>query len=218
MEHIPGYPSTPHWPWSETVHRDDSYHKDPVFFVGKEVVITEKLDGGNTCLARGEVFARSTFLPSHDGWFAEVRARHAYKTVGISPNVFTYGEDLYGIHSIEYDPLEDTYYVFNVRNLDYWYAWDEVIEHAFELDLRVAPVAFRGYFNSVDAITEWMRENRQKPSALGPEKEGFVMRLADGFDTADFSTCVCKYVRPRHVQTDQHWKENWQPAKIVGRK
>ena len=42
------YPRTPYWPWSPSIGRDDGVHPDPSRFVGESVVVTEKLDGGNT--------------------------------------------------------------------------------------------------------------------------------------------------------------------------
>ena len=210
------YPSTPHWPESEKVHRDDTYHLDPEFFVGRDVVITEKLDGGNTCLHRGEVYARSVTSPSHDGWMAMVRKHHGWKTNDRSIFSF-YGEDLYGIHSIEYDPLweEDTYRLFAIRDAQGRFLdWDAVVALAIQYTFLTVPVCFLGAFQSMGDITEWFKDNRPSASSLGPEREGFVMRTVDGFDGADFPTHVCKYVRKNHVQTDQHWRVNWKPCQL----
>lgn len=38
-----------------------------------------------------------------------------------------------------------------------------------------------------------------------PETEGYVMRPADAFKLDDFNNNVVKWVRPNHVQTDEHW-------------
>ena len=68
------YPSTPYWPWSPSVGRGDDVHSDPDRFVGADVVVTEKLDGGNTTAAtRSFTPARSTRaacppLPKASGW------------------------------------------------------------------------------------------------------------------------------------------------------
>lgn len=221
MKPVPSYPRTGHWRWSEKLHRDDTYHSDPERFLRRPVIITEKLDGGNTCLARGEVYARSTTLPTHDGWFAMVRKHHAWKTVGLSPDLYTYGEDLYGIHSIEYNPLREdqTYYVFGVRNADYWYSWDEVTEHARELGMPTVPVVYdsriQGEFQTTDEITAFFKAKRKEPSALGIEAEGFVIRVLEGFNDAEFRLNVAKFVRAGHVQTDEHWTKNWQPARLL---
>ena len=223
------YPSTPHWPWSEKVHRGDTYHTNPDFFVGREVVVTEKLDGGNTCLYNGEVFARSTTAPSHDGWMAMVRKHHAYKSLADQGFRAYYGEDLYGIHSIEYDAIDEdkTFYLFACREFgdglekslgleptDWFAAWDIVEQEAQLISVPTVPVVFKGTFSSTDEITEFFREQRKLPSALGPEAEGFVMRDAERFGGKWFAEHVCKYVRPHHVQTDEHWRKNWQPCKL----
>lgn len=217
MNHPPKYPSTPHWPWSEKVHRNDSYHINPEHFVGKEVVITEKIDGGNTCLWDGQAYARSTSTPSAAGWFAMVKKHHAWKTAG-EKTFFFYGEDIYGVHSIEYDaiPEDETFRVFAVRGYDdYFLNWDAVVGLSDKYNLPVAPVSFRGTFSSVDDVTAWFKQNRPLPSFMGPEREGFVMRVVEHFPADQFATNVCKYVRKDHVQTDEHWTRNWKPCKIL---
>jgi len=82
--------------------------------------------------------------------------------------------------------------------------------------MKVAPVIFRGVFYSVEDITDFFREELQKPSCIGGDREGFVMRHEFGFMHNEFNKSVCKYVRPNHVQTDQHWRRNWQPCKLIG--
>lgn len=214
--HPPKYPSTLHWPWSPEVHRDDSTHDHPEVFVGVEVVITEKLDGGNTCLWQGDVYARSTSQPATQGWFAMVKKHHAWKSIGLAPDIFPYGEDLYGIHSITYDaiPEDQTYRIFNVRQGDLWYDWNNVETLATTLAIPTVPVLFRGTFGSVKEITAWMDEHIKQPSSIGPNREGFVMRWADTFNNDEFQTKVAKYVRKGHVQTDEHWTRNWKPAEL----
>jgi len=212
MAELPKYPSTGHWPHSLTVHRDDTYHRNAEHFVGKEVVITEKLDGGNTSLHNGEVYARSTVGVSHAGWMGMVRKHHAWKTSGMT-RYMIYGEDIAAFHSLPYSVPEDqTYHVFAIRDLVYmdWLSWDDVVATAAQYNLTTAPLLFRGTFESVDAIQQWFTANLKLPSAFGNEKEGFVMRIADAFHVSSFSDNVCKFVRPKHVQTDQHWTKNWQ--------
>ena len=228
------YPKTPHWPYSESVHRSDTYHTNSEFFVGKEVIVTEKLDGGNTMLYGGEVFARSTSQPATQGWFSMVKKHHAYKSmqwgiVGNSP-LALYGEDIYGIHSIEYNPVKEneTFYLFALRfagskfgpsvkpefNGDIFLDWKTTEEFANNHDMKTVPVIFKGVFNSVSDITEFFKFELRKDSMLGGNREGFVMRVASEFETIDFSTNVCKYVRANHVQTNEHWTKNWKPCKI----
>jgi len=221
MKTPPKYPSTQHWPDSETVHRDDTISMFPESFVGVAVVVTEKIDGGNTCLYSGEVYARSVAAPCRNGWMGMVRKHHGWKTNGTRFEDYAYyGEDTFGIHSIEYEPVreEDTFRLFAVRQTsqNYWCSWSTVEDTAKELDIRLAPVIFRGVFYSQEDITKFFRDELGKPSGIGGEREGFVMRTEMGFMHSDFSRSVCKYVRPNHVQTDQHWRRNWQSCKLIG--
>ena len=221
MKTPPKYPSTLHWPFSETVHRDDTISPYCESFLSVPVVVTEKIDGGNTCLYRGEVYARSVASPCREGWMGMVRKHHGWKTSGSRFSDYAYyGEDIFGIHSIEYEPVreEDTYHLFAVRQTsqDYWCSWSTVEDAARELDMKVAPVIFRGVLYSVEDITDFFREELQKPSCIGGDREGFVMRHEFGFMHNEFNKSVCKYVRPNHVQTDQHWRRNWQPCKLIG--
>lgn len=211
------YPSSPHWVASPEVHRDDSTHQDPEFFLGVEVGISEKLDGGNTCLNAGEVFARSTGQPATQGWFAMVKKHHAWKTLTLDPQIAVYGEDLYGIHSIVYDALkeDETYRVFNIREGDEWMSLDERTALATQLGFLTVPLLFRGTFHSVKEITQWFEHHMREPSALGPQREGFVMQLTRRFHNDIFPEAVAKYVRKGHVQTDEHWTRNWKPAALI---
>ena len=217
MNTPPKYPSTLHWIHSPEVHRDDNVHQHPENFVGVEVVISEKLDGGNTCLCAGEVYARSTGQPATQGWFAMVKKHHAWKTMGIDPSICVYGEDLYGVHSIAYDAVreDETYRVFNIREGDQWLSWDDVGVLAKSLDVPMVPTLFRGTFSSVQEITKWMQAQINEPSRIGGKREGFVMRHADSFTNSEFQSRVAKFVRKGHVQTDQHWTRNWQPIPLV---
>jgi hypothetical protein len=38
--------------------------------------------------------------------------------------------------------------------------------------------------------------------------EGIVIRTTMGFNYDNFNRCVAKYVRPNHVQTDDHWSQS----------
>lgn len=227
MNHPPKYPSTPHWPWSPTVHKDDRVHSNPEFFLNKQVVITEKLDGGNTCLWNGNVYARSTSQPATQGWFAMVKKHHAFKTlVDKHYPRWIYGEDLYGVHSIEYDPMPEdkTFYPFAVRYItdnapgpenDMFASWDVVEQEASIMGVETVPLVMVTRFDNVNEITETFEHYIQQTSLLGGECEGFVMRVFNKFEAKDFALNVCKYVRPNHVQTDEHWTKNWKPCKLT---
>jgi hypothetical protein len=49
----------------------------------------------------------------------------------------------------------------------------------------------------------------------GDTREGVVIRNAGEFPVDEFSNNVCKWVRPNHVQTDEHWTKNWKKATLI---
>ena len=212
------YPRTPYWPWSPTIGRGDVVHANPDRFVGEDVVATEKLDGGNTLLHAGRVYARSVAAPSDGKWMAMVKKHHAWKVN--EPDVYLYGEDIYGVHSIAYEPVaeHETFHAFALRNHDGLFAaFEELEAYARQREIPVVPVLFRGRFRSVAETSAFMKQAHGEASALGGEREGVVLRLARGFPLEDFADNVCKSVRYGHVQTDEHWTRNWRACRIAGR-
>lgn len=211
------YPATPYWPWSPTIGRGDSVHSDSGRFVGPAVVVTEKLDGGNTLLHAGKSYGRSISAPSAGKWMAMVKKHHAWKVT--EPEVYLYGEDIYGVHSITYDPVEEqeTFYAFALRDgSGRFAAFSEVESYAESKKISTVPVLFKGCFGSIAEIREFVEHAHREPSILGGPREGIVLRLARGFPSDEFSANVCKSVRIGHVQTDKHWTRNWMPCRIAG--
>ena len=212
----PKYPKTPYWPWSPFIGRDDAVHPDPRRFVSEPVVVTEKLDGGNTLLHAGEVYGRSVSAPCAGKWMAMVKKHHAWKVR--EPDRYLYGEDIYGVHSIAYDPVPEnrTFFAFALRGGDGAFAsFSEVEAYAKRQEIPVVPVLFKGRFRSLAEIRAFLERAHGEASLLGGEREGVVLRLARGFPAAEFQHSVCKSVRPGHVQSEEHWTRNWVPCKIA---
>ena len=210
------YPKTPYWPYSSSIGRDDGVHPDPGRFVGEPVVVTEKLDGGNTLLHAGKVYGRSVSAPSEGKWMAMVKKHHAWKVN--EPDVYLYGEDIYGVHSIEYGPVpeRETIHAFALRDGKGAFAsFAEVEAYAKQREIPLVPVLFNGRFQSVAEVRAFVERAQAEPSVLGGEREGVVLRLARRFPASEFSDNVCKSVRPGHVQSNEHWTRNWRPCRIA---
>ena len=210
------YPKTPYWPHSPAVGRDSQVHPDPNRFVGTSVVVTEKLDGGNTLLHAGKAYGRSVSAPSEAKWMAMVKKHHAWKVT--EPDVYLYGEDIYGVHSIAYEPVPEdrTFYAFALRDGDGAFApFAELEAYAERRKIPVVPVLFRGCFYSVLEIRAFVEHAQDECSMLGGEREGVVLRLARGFAETEFQDAVCKSVRAGHVQSDEHWTKHWRPCRIA---
>lgn len=215
---LPGnlkYPRTPYWPYSPTIGRGDAVHPDPDRFVGRPVVITEKLDGSNVLIRRGRVYGRSVAGETTAKWMAMVKKHHAWKVT--EPEVYLYGEDIYGVHSIEYGAVREneTFYSFALRDSKGDFGSMAALQgFATRLSIPVVPVVYQGAFASVTDMAAFIQGEHAKPSALGGEREGVVMRIAEGFSSSEFARNVCKSVRQDHVQTNQHWTRNWRPCAL----
>jgi predicted kinase len=189
------YPRTPHLPWSPGAAPDDVRVADLSALAGREVVVTEKLDGENTTLYADGLHARSLDSAHHPSR-AWIKALHGRIAAAIPAGWRVCGENLYARHSIPYDALESYFYAFSVWVGDRCLDWDGTVGFARRLGVPVPRVLWRGAFDerAVRAL---------RVDTAG--QEGYVVRTADGFDRADFAHRVAKWVRPAHVQTDTHW-------------
>ena len=209
------YGRTYHLPWSPGTTSDDRISPSVDSLVGIDIVITEKLDGENCGMTNDGVYARSHSAFTTSAWSKEVRELHKWKIKDQLPEgVFLFGENMEGIHSIEYKNLTSYFYLFGVRDNNVWIPWESVEEYAFLLDLPTVPVLFKGQVQSVKELKELTESLVSQPSALGGQREGIVVRNADMFHNDDFAENVMKWVRKGHVQTDQHWTRNWTKAQL----
>ncbi|MGF1687487.1 RNA ligase family protein [Photobacterium japonica] len=190
------YPRTPHLPWSPGATSDDIRCIDTRMFVGKQVVVTEKMDGENTTLYRELTHARSVDSRNHPSrdW---LKRFHAAIRHDIPEGWRLCGENLYAQHSIVYSSLKSYFYGFSVWDSNnQCLSWDETLIWFELLGIQSPPVLYQGLWDE-DAI-------RRIHTDTG-ESEGYVVRLQDGFAFDAFSLSVAKWVRKGHVQTDQHW-------------
>ncbi|MEV6161091.1 RNA ligase family protein [Streptomyces sp. NPDC052052] len=192
------YPRTAHLPWSPGAASDDVRIADLSGLTGREVVVTEKLDGENTTLYADGLHARSLDSAHHPsrGWVKALQGRIGART----PEGWRVcGENMFARRSIPYDGLESFFYGFSVWDGEHCLPWDRTVVFLRELGIPVPPVLWRGVF---DARAE------KALRALRPDtgrQEGYVVRPADGFGAAHFGRRVAKWVRPGHVRTDTHW-------------
>ena len=208
------YNRTYHLPFSPGTTSDDRISKTVDSILGIEVVISEKLDGENCGMTKDGVYARSHATFTTSPWSKEVRQLHSILKHDLSDDVFLFGENIEGIHSIEYTDLTSYFYLFGVRDNYNWVSWDEVEEYSYILDVPTAPVLFRGVINTYYELKTIVEELVSQPSSLGGKREGIVIRNAGSFHNDDFSENVMKWVRKGHVQTDEHWTRNWVKASI----
>ena len=212
------YNRTYHLPWSPGATSDDKISTDVENLVGTEIVITEKLDGENTGMTDKGVYARSHAAFTTSPWSREVRLLHKMKVEDqLGEGVFLFGENMEGVHSIEYTNLDSYFYIFGIRDNNIWIPWQQVEEYSYLLDIPTVPVLFKGVVSSVKELKSLVDDLVSKQSELGGEIEGVVVRSAGMFHNDDFAENVMKWVRKDHVQTDEHWTRNWKKAKIKSR-
>jgi hypothetical protein len=209
------YNRTYHLPWSPGATSDDKVSKSIDNLIGIDIIITEKLDGENCGMTNDGIYARSHATFTTSAWSREVRQIHDIKVRGqLDDNVYLFGENMEGVHSIEYSNLKSYFYLFGVRDNNIWIPWQSVEEYAYLLDLELVPVLFKGKVNSEKELKDLVNDLVSKPSDLGGEREGIVVRNAGLFHNDDFADNVMKWVRANHVTTDEHWTRNWKKSKI----
>ncbi|WP_204046076.1 RNA ligase family protein, partial [Acrocarpospora phusangensis] len=189
------YPRTPHLPWSPGASADDVRVGGLAGFAGREVVVTEKLDGENTTMYADGLHARSLDSAHHPSrtW---IKGLHARIARSIPESWRLCGENLFARHSIAYEDLDSWFYAFSVWNGDHCLDWDQTTRFTRKLGVPVPRVLWRGLFDE-----RALRSLRLDPARV----EGYVVRATDGFPRADFPHRVAKWVRPAHVTTDEHW-------------
>ena len=199
MESYIKYPRTPHLPWSLGASSDDKVLSSVVHFEGRQVIVTEKMDGENTTLYRDHIHARS--LDSKGGedrawvkqFWASIRGE-------IPEGWRVCGENLWACHSILYSDLESYFYGFSIWDShNIALPWGDTLEYFSMLGVQPVSVIWGGKWDEL-AI-------RSLCDSLNPNQtEGYVVRLASSFHYDNFSTSVAKFVRKGHVQTDKHWR------------
>lgn len=191
------YPRTYHLPYSKGYTSDDKVLSSDSHFYGKEVVITEKMDGENTSIYNDGFHARSldsAHKPYHS-WLLAYIQNFKYM---IPENYRICGEYLYAKHSIDYDDLSTYFMCFSVWNNTTCLSWKDTIEFCNKLGLTIVPILYKGIYDL--AKTKNIAEEVVKRGG-----EGIVVRVTSSFEYKDFDKMIAKYVRENHVQTNNHW-------------
>jgi len=220
------YPRTMNLPWSQSNSSDDVWWSDTTAFDGREVVMTEKLDGEcTTVYPDGHTHARSIDSKHHPSrsWMKSFAATFAYR---IPQNFRICGENVYAYHSIFYDQLPSYFFVYGIYNDNLCLPWDKVEAICEDLGLQTVPVLWRGVWDEKTVRERWVEglecngtfptfalaeDSHEVPVPEFPrdflpcEAEGYVVRATEGFLYEQFRTHCAKYVRANHVQTSQNW-------------
>lgn len=217
------YPRTMNFAWSESNSSDDVWWKDSTRLAGKQVVVTEKMDGECTSIyPDGHIHARSIDTQHHPSrsWVKQLAGQIAHE---IPQGWRICGENVYAYHSIFYTELPSYFLVYGVYDGDRCLSWADTEEICSLLGLHTVPVIYKGLWDEKTVRELWTGtgayptyEGKDGFGLLRPKfpddfspcvAEGYVVRIADHFQYADFAKSVAKYVRANHVKTDSHWME-----------
>ena len=160
------YPRTYHFPFSAGVTNDDRVADSMSNLVGCEIVITEKLDGSNASLTKNGVYGRSHADFSKNPWDREMWLIHDRIKFDIPEDVFIFGENMEGIHSITYNNLTSYFYIFGIRDGEIWLPWESVEEWSYLLDLPTVPVLFKGQVTSEKELKDLHNDIEIKKNEL----------------------------------------------------
>lgn len=208
MKESPKFPDMKHVPWSEEDARRNKYLDtvEGIFTADEEVVMTEKLDGSNSCLTKDKVFARThSAEPRHES-FDYLKKKHREElSQKIPENIAIYGEYLYAKHSIKYTELPGYFVVFAVLNMEeeVWYSWEKTKEIANLHGLPHAPEIKKGHFHK-----RTFKDEPEGKSEYGDTREGYVLRNTKEIPVGEYVQNAAKCVRHNHVQTEErHWRK-----------
>lgn len=202
MENRTKYPRSWHLPYSEKEASDDKKHTGDDHFIGKNVIVSIKMDGENTTIYNDHTHSRSlnSLIDSEDRrWMDALRKSKIENNI---PNSFRIcGENLFYKHTCCYEDLKSMFYAFSMWDGDKCLSWDETIAWSNMLGIETVPVIYNGVYNKdliLEKFTDYIKNNKSV--------EGFVIRLRDEFPLKDFEISLSKYVRKSFVIPDQHWK------------
>lgn len=189
------YPRTMHFPWSPGLQNDDRMLESTADWQGRQVVVTEKLDGENTTFYRDYIHARSLEYSPH--WSRDrVKALHAEIAHEIPIGWRVCGENMTAVHSIKYDNLLSIFLIHSIWNEDnYCLSWSETVEWCALLNLVHVPLIYWGEYS--DGICRGLCGQLDTDV-----QEGLVVRPAGRFYFQDFPYVVGKWVRASHIRSN----------------
>ena len=192
------YPRTYHLPDSPGATTDDRVQTDLSWLDG-ELVVTEKLDGGNLTFTRDAMHARSVDSGTHP-WDRPAKALWAMTAHRIPDDWRVCGESMWARRSIAYADLPGVFIVFGIWDeTNTLLGWDDTVDWARRLELPVVPVLYRG-----GSLTE--ARNARATQRNAENSEGYVLRSAGRIPAADFPLKLLKWVRPNHIRTEATWR------------
>lgn len=90
------------------------------------------------------MYARSINAEASHASFGPIKQLAAEISYAIPSAIQLFGENMFGVHSLEYDGLESFLYIFAALEHDsHWLSWDHVTELANEVSVPMVPLLTR---------------------------------------------------------------------------
>lgn len=221
----------------ERTGRDDTGLTTVDSFLDIPLVCTVKMDGSNTMLVADKnepVRARNGREADHES-FDQLKQEYWNRNVyeNLPEHLQVFGENMYAKHSIHYGcdgccdqrnqgpAVDDIFLIFGVYDTRYdlWLSWQETEKVAEQIDFPTVPTI---HGHNDDESQVFLDENQfvHDYTSLAEEtvswgNEGIVVRSMYPFHYGQFERKVGKYVRPNHVQTDEHWSHQQTTGNVI---
>ena len=97
-----------------------------------------------------QVYARTVNSEATHPSFGPIKQLAAEISYLLPQNLQLFGENMFGVHSIEYDGLQSFFYAFAaLRDGSEWLSWDHVTELTNEIGVATVPVVARKQVRAV---------------------------------------------------------------------
>jgi ATP-dependent RNA circularization protein (DNA/RNA ligase family) len=171
------------------------------------IEITEKMDGANTGIIRGNgekwtLQKRRGLADSQHpqfSFFWNWARMNEGKILKLPKNIIVYGELLYARHNIHYDKLPSFFMCFDILKGEEYLRTDQKLEILAEAGLAHVPIYFTGKLEHVEDLEKFMNGI----SACAKES------IAEGLVVKDYKKQLRgKLVRPefmKDLDEDDHW-------------
>jgi len=217
------FPRIAHLPFSPGATPDDERVGDVRSFLGRPIVISEKMDGANVCLTSETVYARSHSGPASGRMFDELKAHHATVRHLIPEGMSVFAEWCKAVHTIEYRSEDfPRLFVIGVRDdvLDLWLDWERAFYWAGRLGAAPVPKVLVAQVDHATQLENAVKAAARCASEYGaPRREGVVVRTVGACPDSQFGRSFAKYVNEGFragTSLGEGGDLAWQPGRIPG--
>ncbi len=179
------------------------------YFLNKEIVVTEKVDGGNESLLREACLPRAmdknSFMYGHESrnW---IKSFWSNIKNDIPDDLIISVENMFAQHTIHYDLLPSFAIGLGVwsKSKNSLLSYDECLEWFELLGITPAPLLYRGIYNEDEINKCFTGKSKLATNSI---QEGYVVRLTEEIPRIDFKNKVFKFVSNKFLIGSEHWSK-----------